>query len=194
MQQSKKEDLRIIRTKKLLSSTLLNMLETQSIEDISIVDICQKSLIHRTTFYSHFKDKYDLFKYTFNVLKNEIIDINLLETKSYENLVKNTSECILNYIEKNHVKISNILKNNHAEKIIYIVEKDIEIGIKYLVKNYTNQTLENLETQSIISFLTGGITNLLYWWTQNIDYYSKEEMIRSLENLIFNNIKIKEDT
>ena len=194
MQPTKKEDLRIIRTKKLLSTTLLEMLETKSIEDISIIDICQKSLIHRTTFYSHFKDKYDLFSYTFNVLKNEIINFSLIEIKSYKELIKITFECVLNYIEKNHEKISNIFKNNQAEKIIYIVEKDIENGITYLVKNYTEQSLQNFETQANISFLTGGITNLLFWWTQNIESCSKEKMIKSLKNIIYNNIKIKEDT
>lgn len=47
----KKDDLRIRRTYKLLSESLLDLLSENKFEDISVTDICEKAMIHRTTFY-----------------------------------------------------------------------------------------------------------------------------------------------
>lgn len=58
-----KEDLRQRRTKKLLTEALLSLMEEQPFSEISVVDICQRAMVHRTTFYAHFEDKYALLRY-----------------------------------------------------------------------------------------------------------------------------------
>lgn len=53
-------DLRIRRTQKLLWEALMALLAEQELESISVKDICDRAMVHRTTFYKHFEDKYDL--------------------------------------------------------------------------------------------------------------------------------------
>lgn len=53
-------DLRVRRTQKLLWEALMALLAEQEFEAISIKDICQLAMVHRTTFYKHYEDKYDL--------------------------------------------------------------------------------------------------------------------------------------
>lgn len=53
-------DLRVRRTQKLLWEALMALLEEQDFEAISVKDICDRAMIHRTTFYKHYEDKYDL--------------------------------------------------------------------------------------------------------------------------------------
>ena len=67
-----KEDLRVIRTRKLLSSTLLEMMEEESIEKISVIDLCTKAMVNRATFYAHFEDKYHLLSYALEELKDKV--------------------------------------------------------------------------------------------------------------------------
>ena len=67
-----KEDLRIVRTRKLLSNTLLGMMEEDSIEKISVIDLCAKAMVNRATFYAHFEDKYHLLSYALEELKDEL--------------------------------------------------------------------------------------------------------------------------
>ena len=57
----KETDLRVIKTKA-LSSSLLQLLEQQLFQTITVNQICDNALVHRTTFYKHFYDKYDLLK------------------------------------------------------------------------------------------------------------------------------------
>ncbi|MGN3995039.1 fatty acid efflux pump transcriptional regulator FarR, partial [Staphylococcus aureus] len=67
----KETDLRVIKTKKALSSSLLQLLEQQLFQTITVNLICDNALVHRTTFYKHFYDKYDLLEYLFNQLTKD---------------------------------------------------------------------------------------------------------------------------
>ena len=54
------EDKRVTRTKSLLKHALIELLSSQSFEQISVKAICDKAEISRITFYAHYSDKYDL--------------------------------------------------------------------------------------------------------------------------------------
>jgi AcrR family transcriptional regulator len=49
-------------TKKVLRETLMEFMKTRPIFDISIKEICAAADVSRTTFYSHYRDQYDLLR------------------------------------------------------------------------------------------------------------------------------------
>src|SRR5215472_1916718 len=55
-------DLRIRRTHKLLWEALMALLATRAFEDITVTNICDRAMVHRTTFYKHYEDKYALLE------------------------------------------------------------------------------------------------------------------------------------
>ncbi|MGL4739712.1 MAG: TetR/AcrR family transcriptional regulator C-terminal domain-containing protein [Sarcina sp.] len=55
-----KIDRRILKTRKVIQETFLEMLACNEFDDITIKDIAQKGDISRKTFYLHYLDKYDL--------------------------------------------------------------------------------------------------------------------------------------
>ena len=65
-------DLRTIRTYKLLKDSLLELLSKDSFDNIKVNDICNLAMVHRTTFYSHFSDKYELLEYVISEVEKEI--------------------------------------------------------------------------------------------------------------------------
>ena len=54
------DDKRILKTKKILKQTFMDMLSKKSFEKITVKSICENADISRITFYSHYDDKYDL--------------------------------------------------------------------------------------------------------------------------------------
>lgn len=54
------EDKRILKTKKNLKNTLLQLLEEKSFEQVTVKEICERSATSRITFYTHYADKYEL--------------------------------------------------------------------------------------------------------------------------------------
>ena len=59
----KKEKISTRRTYLLLSSSLFALLEEIPFEKITLIQLCEHSLVPRSTFYRYFEDKYDLLYY-----------------------------------------------------------------------------------------------------------------------------------
>ena len=47
-------------TKQILANALLNLLESKPFPKITVNELCEKSMIVRSTFYLHFQDKFEL--------------------------------------------------------------------------------------------------------------------------------------
>ena len=54
------EDKRVRKTKKYLKDTLVELLNEETFEQITVTQICDRADISRITFYTHYADKYDL--------------------------------------------------------------------------------------------------------------------------------------
>jgi AcrR family transcriptional regulator len=55
-------DLRVRRTHKLLWDAMMAELSERPFEEITVKDICERAMVHRTTFYKHYEDKYALLE------------------------------------------------------------------------------------------------------------------------------------
>ena len=56
------EDLRVRRTHKLLWEALMTELSQRPFEEITVKEICERAMVHRSTFYKHYEDKYALLE------------------------------------------------------------------------------------------------------------------------------------
>lgn len=67
-------------TKKAIASTFKDLVKEQDFEKVTVMDICDACGVNRKTFYYHFKDKYDLAEWIFEVefietlKKSDVID------------------------------------------------------------------------------------------------------------------------
>lgn len=66
-------DLRQRKTRKLLVEALAQLLMERPFQELSVVDICHRAMVHRTTFYAHFNDKQELLRYMIRELERECV-------------------------------------------------------------------------------------------------------------------------
>lgn len=59
------EDKRIIKTKKNIKSTLIDILQKTPFEKITVAELCRRGTVSRITFYVHYEDKYALIEEMF---------------------------------------------------------------------------------------------------------------------------------
>ena len=59
--QRRKPDLRVRRTRGLLSNALVGLMEEKSIDKITLQEVLDRATVGRSTFYLHYRDKDDLF-------------------------------------------------------------------------------------------------------------------------------------
>lgn len=185
----KKEDLRITKTKKLLYEALLKEMETKAFEDIKVNDLCTISMINRSTFYSHYNDKYDLFVDLLNTLKKELFD-KLDENKfivSTKEYYMELIRLLLDHLEE-HKKIyySIILSNRNSLVIDIILDTTIKDINKRL--NISNINRNSVPSDVIINFYLGAVSMVGLNYLKSDNKYSKQDIINYLSVLIPNSI------
>lgn len=87
----KKQDLRVIKTKKNIKEEFRKLLKNKPIEKITVTELAENALINKGTFYLHYTDIYDLYedvikdfiKETFGTLPT--YDLFFLDTRKFLN-------------------------------------------------------------------------------------------------------------
>ena len=161
----KKKDLRIIKTQNLLYASLIKLMKDKSFEEIKVADICNEAYINRSTFYSHYNDKYELLVDFINELKN-----NLLSSLEKNEHIVNTKDY---YIEMIHLLLehneskkdiySSILKSNRSSILIDII---IEVAVKDINKRIEINNIHkgNVPTDILVKFYLGAVTSIIIEW------------------------------
>ncbi len=182
----KKEDLRIRRTHKLLCDAMFSLLEKQSFDDISVVNICDKAMVHRATFYKHFKDKYDFIEF---VTKEKLHDF-YEESKKHadfsdkEKLYSAMIDSVLTFIVDNSQMLriaagsSNSNFFDSLQKIIYEELTD------FLISSQKNGETYRAPIDIYAKFLTGGFISIVRWWLANDTSYTREDMEKHIKCLL----------
>ncbi|WP_410984172.1 TetR/AcrR family transcriptional regulator [Bacillus cereus] len=173
-------DLRIRRTHKLLWESLFALMtqSKQKYSAITINQICDRAMVHRTTFYKHFEDKDALLAFGFKQYQEEAFTIPLLDrlTKPFQ-----VMEQFLH-----HEEIGKILEAQmDDEQFINFIHYQTR-EMKRQENQALNQICKNhaIPMELIIEFHSGVITTLNGWWLQNRKSVSAEEMDRYFHQMI----------
>ena len=185
----KKDDLRVIKTKKILYETLIELMKTKTFEEIKVSDICTKALINRSTFYAHYEDKYELLLEFINSLKEEFIN-ELSKNKNILNTREHYLEVIrlfLDHIENKKDIYNAIMINNRNSIMMDILSS---VANNEVIKKMESSNISTKVPANIIAkFYLGGVLNLGIEWLRDTNKNSKEEIIKYLEILLPENIE-----
>lgn len=185
----KKEDLRIIKTKKNLYSALINLMQEKTFEDIKVLDICSKSLTNRSTFYDHFNDKYELLSSLIKDLEKE-----LTEKLNKNEKISNPKEYFMNMIElffdhiNENISIYSpiLMKNNNSIVMDMVYETCYRDVKEYMTQKA--RTKSSVPIDIIAKFYVSGVINICLEYVRNPKYYKKEDILEFLDILLPNEI------
>lgn len=178
--EKKKLDRRVKYTKMVIKDSFVALLNVKPISKITIKEICEKADINRATFYSHYKDQYDLLHQIEEELFN---DINQYLTGEYSTVsVESTNIMtkILLYIRKNSGICKVLLGKNgdvHFEKLIAeLVEQ------QFIADWIEKKTITTEDVEYIYTFILNGCVGIIKKW---LDSGMKKEE-NELAGLILN--------
>lgn len=153
-------DQRIDKTYTALQSGMRGMLATATWDEITILDLCKKAGVSRTTFYTHFKNKEDLLDSLLLVFEKAMLADNnersLSKTGTFRFL-----PILLNHVNGNRQLFAktNSTINGYpvAIRFVNLIGKLVATEIAEAPGfNNTNSTTQH--------FITGGIYNTLVKW------------------------------
>lgn len=185
---NEKQDLRIIKTKKVLYMALVDLMKEKTFEEIKVSEICAKALVNRSTFYAHYEDKYEFLVDFLDTLKDSLTTYlntneNNLNTKEY---YMEMIKLLLNHIEDKKNIYSAIMVNNRNGVMMDIISDVVNKDIKKKIQE-TGISKGTIPVDIIAKFYIGAITNIgIEWITDN--KYSKEDILKYLDKLLPDNI------
>lgn len=144
-------DLRKKRTKQSIINAFLELRSKKALEKITVKELSELAFINKATFYSHYKDIYDLSEQ----LENETIDRVLTNIAQPEELItkpKEASEALaVAFISQS--KLINILfSNNRTSILVNRLENKLKAHIFSIYPEYKN----DLKWDIILTFLIQG--------------------------------------
>ena len=157
-------DLRTRRTYKLLRNALFELLAKKPFDEIKVNDICNIAMIHRTTFYSHFSDKYELLDYCIKGVESELTE--KISNNQYTNLrdfyIKLVSS-LLQYIGENKKFFKSILVKNYDSGVMGIFTNScVSYITTMLEKDKSLTSIVSIPIPVVAQFYSGAVRLVAY--------------------------------
>lgn len=170
-----KIDPRVIRTRKLIIDSFIQLSMKKDFKDITIKDITTKANVNRATFYYHFTDKYDLLK---KVLKEDLMTNVINKITEHNKLNETTIVHAFLSVTQFRASFSPQCQRSFEAfrtKIEDIIKKELEnIFYEILVKQHFDKSKESLRIAAVM--LSWGIYGASVDYQQN-STMSPEEYI-----------------
>jgi AcrR family transcriptional regulator len=181
-----KETVKFTRTDKLIMDAFSSLLEKSPINKISVLDICDKAMIKRATFYNHFESKEHLFNAIIESLKEDLF-LSIIENNKNQSIEDMFNQIALNTIDflvKNKNKLATIINNNKTSDYDYVILESINRSLKFLIKENKDKLNVNIPSEVISRFFSGGLVNLAIWWVTDENTYTKDDLLKIVHNFI----------
>jgi len=170
------------RTRRQIIQGFIHVLQTKRFSSITIQDICDDALIHRTTFYRYYEDKYSLLRDFIYHLSEEIIKLN---KKSDIDIFK----LLVEYVEENFVLFENTLLGSDG----HILFKSMVKVASDILREHSrteNDPIASKINQSkypevICDLYATSFMTILQNWVSKEYNYQKEELFEIFNQVMF---------
>ena len=178
-------DLRVRRTHKLLWEALMAELSERAFEEVTVKGICERAMVHRTTFYKHYEDKHALLEQGMRHMYDALLAEEHVPPSAFS--VDDPPPYFIRLFE-------HVAQHQQFYKLMLCGEG---IGrFQKLVKDYIAEVAEakvrelTLANQHLavppamhVQFFAGAVLSLLAWWLENDMPLSPHQMAQYLLSL-----------
>ncbi|OLN23673.1 TetR family transcriptional regulator [Domibacillus antri] len=171
------------RTTQFIMKALLDLLAEKPFSAITVNDICDKSMIHRSTFYRYYDDKYDLFNQVISIIGHTLYERALSRQTN-----RTLFEELIEYVDENRALFLNVTVNNENADLY---NELIKMSSQILFENA--QTMDDALSRKIhqspypkilCDFYSSGLIEVLKQWINKNYDYSKEKLVEILNELL----------
>ncbi len=178
---AQKDNQRVRCTKNQLAAVLTEMLLEMPIQDVSIVELCQRAGINRTTFYYHYGSQFDLLEEISDKFLDSVrLRLSSVEPASRESVLEKVT-LTFTFMEENS-QLSRLLLNNmidpeFAYRIVSLPE------IPELLSVYHNDNYDADMQKAADTLAVTGSYRLLQLWINDDHRKSAKEEAELILNL-----------
>lgn len=169
-------DRRIQRTRRLLQDALAELILEQGYEKVTVQAIIDRADVGRSTFYSHFLDKEDLFLSSFDVMK-KMFEEHLMSPSHHGNGPWDLSLRMFQHAPGHH----HLYKAMAGKQGGQLAVTNMRDFLMSLLSDHFQQEFPGPEERVVppeifAYFMVNSFMSLLIWWLDNDMPYSPERM------------------
>jgi AcrR family transcriptional regulator len=185
---TRKIDSRVIRSRDALGDALIALMQEQPFESITVQQILDRAEVGRSTFYSHYRDKDDLFLSDLEDFFEKISTL-LLDLKDESNRVVPVREFFQHVAEMRHLHATLIAAGKHRDFL--------ELGQGYFARAIERRletlsathTIPAVRRAAIAQAFSGAFLSLLSWWMAQTTPPSPAEMDDTFHQMFWSGVQ-----
>ena len=174
-------------TKQAIMKCLMDMLKTQSVEKITVKDICETCEINRNTFYYYFSDIYDVLDSVFAEETKTLLELE--DNLTFYETYKKAAAIIIEYRKA----VIHIYNSKNKQIVVRYLEKVSYILVRHFVENSVRDcNVTDGDIRYITSFYSYAIVGVTSKWIEegmppyNVDLIKRlsDSYDATIENMI----------
>ena len=174
-------------TKQAIMKCLMDMLKTQSVEKITVKDICETCEINRNTFYYYFSDIYDVLDSVFAEETKTLLELE--DNLTFYETYKKAAAIIIEYRKA----VIHIYNSKNKQIVVRYLEKVSNILVRHFVENSVRDcNVTDGDIRYITSFYSYAIVGVTSKWIEegmspyNVDLIKRlsDSYDATIENMI----------
>ena len=175
---SERTDRRVRRTRELLRSALLVLIQEKGYDRITIQDILDRADVGRSTFYAHYRDKDELLLSGFEDIRTALD----AERDAAETGAEKKAEflrpmlAVFQHVEGHRHFWGALTRKGGADLITRILRKSVHDLVREHFRSQFAGVKDPLQLEAAMQFVAGACMGLLIWWLDDDIPYSAEEI------------------
>jgi len=177
-------DLRVRRTNKFLWEALISLLMERDFESITVAAICERAIVHRTTFYKHYEDKHGLL---FNGIQDELnalfeefdsaVDMPLEVNKEPDTMARFVT--VFEHVLKHERFYRLMFTGDGFSKFSSMLRKSLADRFERRLRREEKQTSIPIALHAQLH--AAAMVTMIAWWLENDCPYTPVEMTELLQ-------------
>lgn len=177
-------DIRTERTRAMLVDAFERLTEKNAVEDVSVTQICELSTVRRATFYRHFEDKYDFYRYYLSTLTTKFLKSIQGEAHDCMGLreyVESMHRQLIGFVDDHPAIAQNSLGKTALAGSLDIMMRQIAEGIEvHAAREFPDV---RVPAHFASMFYSGAMLHTLRWWLQEGRPIDADELVASTTDL-----------
>ena len=174
------------KTRALLVKALAELMEERPFSELSVVDICSRAMVHRTTFYAHFNDKRELLSYLLSQLERECVETCLPkeEMTSPKEYFLTAVKNALGFFQDRRSLYLACLNSGMEAEVHVLSDRAAQELCRRLSQPAFRDAAPEVDPQIAARFYIGAVLPLIRWWLTNDDPVPQETLLSNLSHFI----------
>ena len=174
------------KTRALLVKALAELMEERPFSELSVVDICSRAMVHRTTFYAHVNDKRELLSYLLSQLERECVETCLPkeEMTSPKEYFLTAVKNALGFFQDRRSLYLACLNSGMEAEVHVLSDRAAQELCRRLSQPAFRDAAPEVDPQIAARFYIGAVLALIRWWLTNDDPVPQETLLSNLSHFI----------